>query len=67
MKIRLLTKAQVAEVLAITEAGVDWHISHRSFPVVNTSTGKRPRIRIRESDLIAFIESRVEYAPKAAS
>ena len=58
---QLYTVKQVAELLNISERSVMRLISQRGLPSVDvcvSDSGKKPRRRIREDDLQAFLDSR---------
>lgn len=62
---RLLTVVEAAEVLGVSVSQV-YNLFGREdgLPKVNLSqNGKRPKIRVRTSDLVAFVDAHSSSAP----
>ncbi len=63
---QLLTLKEVGTRLGISHDSVQRLVTAGSLAVVDVSTGTRPRLRISESALAAFIAARTIPAGKAA-
>lgn len=59
----LLTVPETARRLGVQRNTVYRLINSRALRTVNVAASGKPRIRIREDDLAAFIESRTASAP----
>ena len=68
---KLLTILQAAEILGVTEHAVTALLTRGQLTYIDVSLkpkSQKPRKRIREADLLAFIESRrVAIPPRHAS
>lgn len=66
---RLLTIPETAALLGYKDRGTVYDLISRGElrAVDMRATGKQPKTRVREDDLMAFIEARTHTAPKRAS
>ncbi|MFS0883859.1 helix-turn-helix transcriptional regulator [Aeromicrobium sp. 179-A 4D2 NHS] len=55
---QLLSVAAVAETLGCSRGHVYNLIAAGAFPTVNIGSGTRPKTRVRERDVIAFVDHR---------
>ena len=58
MTSHLLSVAEVAKTLGCSRGHVYNLIAAGAFPTVNIGAGTRPKTRVRERDVIAFVDDR---------